>query len=86
MEDKHIYLKIPEAVENMKVVGLGKLAFCLERYLAKVVIPEGVEYIDERAFEGCVNLKEVELPESLIAIGSKAFMDTSLTGISSPKM
>lgn len=45
------------------------------------VIPE-VKYIASSAFEGCIDLKSVEIPSSVIDIGSDAFMGcTSLYAI-----
>lgn len=47
-------------------------------------VPEGVEEIDYAAFEGAA-LTEVTLPDSLIKIGTAAFMDcTALTKVSMP--
>ncbi len=41
--------------------------------IKKVVLPEKLIYIGSGAFEGCVNLSEVNLPEGLTDIGSYAF-------------
>ena len=41
--------------------------------LSGVVVEEGVTYIGEYAFAGCVNLETVSLPESLTEIGGSAF-------------
>ena len=41
----------------------------------KIVIPEGVISIEEKAFESAKNLKEVFLPDSLVCIHKKAFID-----------
>ena len=38
-------------------------------------VPEGVETIAPHAFDGCKNLKKVELPESVKEIGKGAFAD-----------
>ena len=38
-------------------------------------VPEGVETIAPHAFDGCKNLKKVELPESVKEIGKGAFED-----------
>ncbi len=43
--------------------------------LTKVIIPEGVEYIDGGAFSDCDNLTEVVFPDSLIYIDNDAFAD-----------
>ena len=43
--------------------------------LARVTIGEGVTKIGDRAFQGCENLKQVRLPESLSAIPKGLFLD-----------
>ncbi|MBR4504150.1 MAG: leucine-rich repeat domain-containing protein [Candidatus Methanomethylophilaceae archaeon] len=51
-----------------------------------VAIKEGVEYISDKAFEGCEGLSSVEFPKSLKAIGKKAFKGcTSLRSVSIPE-
>ncbi|MBQ6551148.1 MAG: leucine-rich repeat protein [Lachnospiraceae bacterium] len=42
-------------------------------YVKKIVIPEGVTYIGEYAFNGCSALKDVTIPTSVKYIGEKAF-------------
>ena len=46
--------------------------------LKKVILPEGLKYIADYAFEGCTALAEINLPESLKTIGQHAFDDTAL--------
>jgi hypothetical protein len=43
-----------------------------------VIIPEGVETIEEGAFYNCKNLSKVVLPKSIKQIGSMAFCGTKL--------
>lgn len=50
-----------------------------------VVLPEGVERIESRAFAGCKNLRNVTLPNSLRQIESMAFQDcTNLPELTLP--
>lgn len=47
----------------------------LKKYLGTdtvVVLPEGIEYIDDRAFEGC-DITSITLPESLAEVGDRVF-------------
>lgn len=44
--------------------------------IEKVVLPEGLEEIDECAFQSCESLKEINFPDSLKFIGYGAFFDT----------
>ena len=50
-----------------------------------VVIREGVTTISASAFEGCPNLCDADLPDSLTTIGDKAFANTDLISIYLPK-
>ena len=43
--------------------------------LVSIIIPEGVQWIGELAFESCYNLRCVSLPDSLRKIGRRAFSD-----------
>ena len=52
---------------------------------ATIIIPDGIESIDDYAFTGCSNLTEVIIPESVTSIGKFAFKECSnLTSIILP--
>ena len=53
--------------------------------LETVVLPKTVKQIHNSAFKGCKFLKNVELGESLVTIGTNAFANTQLVSISFPK-
>lgn len=59
--------------ENIKTIG--RLAFA-ESGLRSVVIPENVTEIEYGAFMSCANLKDVTIPDTVSAIGTKAFEGT----------
>lgn len=52
---------------------------------ASVTIPEGVTRIEDFAFNGCKNIKEVILPETLISIGDRSFDNSGLTTVKIPE-
>ncbi len=52
-----------------------------EASVKEVVIPEGAEYIDQSAFQGCKNLKTLHLPKSIKKIESNAFADCDIEEI-----
>ena len=45
------------------------------------IVPEGVETIEDGAFEDCDTLKIVSLPDSLVTIGNRAFRNSGLQEI-----
>ncbi len=45
-----------------------------EKCPSKIVIPDGVEHIDTWAFKSCRNLKEIEIPNSVISMGDDVFL------------
>lgn len=49
--------------------------------LADAVLPEGIEVIEESAFEGCDALKAVDLPKSLRELESRAFARCASLGL-----
>lgn len=53
--------------------------------LETVVLPKTVKQIHNSAFKGCKSLKNVELGESLMTIGTSAFENTQLVSISFPR-
>lgn len=60
--------------DYLKISKDGKrLIVCLNKFIKKCIIPEGVEKIEEKAFWDCWNLEECKLPQSIIEIGDFAF-------------
>lgn len=58
-----------------KIKEIGRLSFA-QSGLQSIEIPSNVTTIDYGAFYGCQDLKEVTIPDSVTAIGTKAFADT----------
>ena len=54
-------------------------------WVGTMVIPEGVTEIRAGAFEECLDLEEVYLPESLRSIGDESFCYSGLTSIDLPE-
>lgn len=50
----------------------------------KLVVPEGVQYIESSAAENCLDLKEAVLPETLYSIGEFAFQSSGLESVNIP--
>ena len=65
-------IRIPGSVKR-----IGKRAFQHNRskYLKKIIIKEGTEYIDEEAFYGCYYVARIELPSTIKELGKDCFTD-----------
>ncbi|MBR4112823.1 MAG: leucine-rich repeat protein [Ruminiclostridium sp.] len=57
--------------EDITVIPYGVLFGDTE--YTKIIIPDGVEVIEEIAFSGCNNVTEIHLPDSIRIIGQGAF-------------
>ena len=67
-------LKFPSVIDGYRVTSIGEKAFFIDSGLvSRIVIPEGVERIEEDAFGQCFCLSNVQLPASLLSIGDFAF-------------
>ena len=73
--------------ENLGITRIGKNAFKLNYNGSprSVTIPEGVTAIDDRAFDGCMNLAAVDLPTTLKTIGTGAFAGTAVVAPTLPE-
>ena len=49
--------------------------------LAGIVLPEGIESINQEAFETCSNLTDIVIPDSVKTIGALAFANSGLASI-----
>ena len=65
-------MTLPEGIKTIRENSLAYLA------AEEVVLPEGLETIGTRAFEGSRELKKVNFPDSVKSIGSRAFYDTKM--------
>ncbi len=77
---------IPNSIDGCEVVSINVVAFAQNKTIEKVVFPDSVKYIWNRAFADCSNLKEVVFCEELEFIGIEAFENcTSLKEIDLPQ-
>ncbi len=67
--------EVPERIEGMPVVSLGKKAFLSRKRLRRVRLPDTVERIDDWAFAYCDNLERVELPGGELRFGRAVFLE-----------
>ncbi len=78
------YIKLPEEIDGLPVVTLGKKLFANNDVLKGVILPEGLKRIENSVFSGCGNLDELELPEGLEHIGDFALWATGINEITIP--
>ena len=62
-------VSVPDGVDGLPVTAVAKSAFAGKTGLYEIVIPNGVVAIEDGAFENCVNLAKVSLPDSLEQVG-----------------
>lgn len=70
-------LVVPSELDGKKVTVIGDGALRDDVIVKKVVINTGVEYIGSNAFLSCYNLEDIEIPETIMDIGTNAFTETA---------
>ena len=68
-------LVIPSVIDGVKVTGIEDEAFIGWERLGSITIESGVEYIGVSAFEKCVNVKSLFIPNSVTYIDEYAFYE-----------
>lgn len=71
-----IDLVIPEYIDYVKVRGIDNYAFDEWERLGSVTISGGIETIRYAAFEDCVNIKSLYIPNTVTEIGAYSFCNT----------
>ena len=66
-------LRIPAELDGKPVRAIGESCFAGMLCLRRVYVPEGVERLDDYAFECCAALQKIYLPDSLRSIGDGVF-------------
>ncbi|MBQ3356130.1 MAG: leucine-rich repeat protein [Oscillospiraceae bacterium] len=66
-------LTIPSQIEGKTISAIGESCFAGLLCLKRVHIPEGVEVVEDYAFEACSMLEKVYFPDSLKTIGDGVF-------------
>lgn len=79
------YSKITEIdFSNVDPNGLGTNMCGSCPYLQSVILPEGLTCVPPFMFPQCYNLKSIDIPESVTAVGDGAFMETGLESVVIP--
>ena len=78
-------VKVPSAIDGMRVTKIGREAFSSLSTVSSVSIPDTVAEIGYSAFFECTALKSITLPNSLKDLGAYAFDNCkNLTSITIP--
>ena len=75
---------IPAEIDGYPVVAIGNNAFLNNRSITAVIIENGVESINEKAFYRCTSLTSVRLGSTVSYIGWYAFVECAIEEISLP--
>lgn len=67
-----------EVSERARMMAAGALGD--NNKVRKLILPEGITRIPDRAFEGCRRLRKIDIPHSVVRIGRQAFHGTALYG------
>ena len=76
-------ITIPEYVQGYKTVSIAQKAFedCVN--ITSVIIPDGVQVINEKAFRGCTSLVSINVPSGVQSLSNMVFKDCKkLTSVS----
>lgn len=76
------YVNIPEELEGLPVIGIGKKCFVGNKQIKEVTVPKQVTFMEDWAFANCNQLERVELPGREMEFGKGVFQGcTSLAKI-----
>ena len=69
--------RIPSKVNGYKVVGVASGAFAGRKEIKKVIMPNTIQFVGDRAFASCSNLKSFTWSKNLATVGIDAFSNTA---------
>lgn len=78
-------LKKATILHHLPSGGFGQYVFSNCKKLETVVLPDGAALIDNYMFSGLSNMKNVNIPSSVIKIGENAFYETAIENITLPE-
>ena len=71
----HAWLEIPANIGGVAVKAIGQEAFRGDYSVYALILPEGLERIEEAAFQQASNIDYLSLPTTLRVIGDNGFMN-----------
>ena len=82
---ENMILEIPSEYNGKPIVAIAEDGFSGNPYLNKVIIPDTVKVIGNRAFSDCITLFECDIPGSVSIIGDAAFMNCPYLDVEIPE-
>ena len=64
---------VPASIDGLPVKRVGSLAFYTCVDVTSIVLPEGIEAVEDNAFYYCTGLTKINLPSTLTSLGAKSF-------------
>ena len=80
-KEYHAFVEIPATIGGVAVKAIGEDAFLSDYSVFGLVLPEGLERVDARAFRQASNLCYVKFPGTLRTIGEEAFNNAQIVEI-----
>lgn len=74
---------VPKEIEGQPVISIGENAFKNASF-SELILPGSLKAILEKSFQGCKNLKHIDLPEGLEYLGKYCFSGTGLESLRIP--
>ena len=68
--------RIPSQIKGYKVIGVANNAFSGHREIKKIIMPNSLEYVGEKAFYNCTSLSSFSWSKNLNEVGVDAFLNT----------
>ena len=76
---------IPAEIDGMPVTKIGEKCFEDHEEIERVILPDTLKVIDYRAFYGCSNLTDMNMPETLEKTGGWVFAHTGFESFTFPE-
>ena len=77
-KEYHAFVEIPETIGGVAVKAIGEDAFHGDYSVYGLVLPEGLERVEARAFRQACNLDYVKFPTTLRTIADEAFHNAQI--------
>lgn len=74
---------IPNKIDGQPVISIGEKAF-MNAAISEVILPKSIKAVFNNAFNGCKNLKHIDLPDDVQYLGEYCFNSSGITEFTCP--